>query len=197
MCISQQWLRGGDVRIHVEKRMTQTSVDTVCATLADRESGVHPAPRSRGRGCRSLNRDDVSGSKAAILAEVGRARERRRDGTLLTGRPGRPRGVGAGRRVEKRAVDSPVTADAADVAACQFRPRLAVRCTVPRRTSTPDDTTRGAPLTMTQTRHRRPDRPSSASRAHQIFMPTDTPVRTSDRIELDRDQAPPAGGSAR
>ena len=197
MCISQQWLRGGDVRIHVEKRMTQTSVDTVCATLVVPESGDHLAPDGRGWGCSSLYRNDISGSNAARRAEVGLACERRRGGPLPTGRPCQPRDVGAGGRVGKRVVNTPGTAGTADFAACQFHPRLAVRCTVCRRTIAPGDTTPGTPLEMRQMRHRRPDRPSSASRPHEIFMATDTPVQTSDRIELDCDYVPSAGGNTR
>lgn len=179
MCISQQWLRGGDIRIHVEKRMTQTSVDTVCEQLAVPETD----PGYRRLVHTSLCRERIASLEGSTLAES--ADGQWRSSAPSTRGPSCLLGDEPERQVGKRPVAGPGTGASA---ACRHRPRLPVNRTVRRRAISPG--TRTPEPTMTHTRHRRPDQPSSLSRPHQILMATDTPAGPSDCTVSDCDHAP-------
>jgi len=188
VCIPQQWLRGRDIRIHTEKRMTQAPVETACDRRFDQETRVRPTPVRRGRVYMSLYRKHTQGPEAARPAESDRTGGRPERATATTRRSHPSAGARRWRpRTSRR------WPGIADGVAYRCRSRPAVSSTVRRRTISPGESTSGPTTETADVRRRRFGRPNGLSRTHRTHMVTDKPARQSDRIDLDSDHAPTGG----
>ena len=188
MCIPQQWLRGRDIRVHTEKRMTRAPIETTCDRRSGWETRVRQDLVRRGRVYMSLYRKHTQGPEAARPAGSDRTGGRPERATATTRRYDPSAGARHWRpRTSRR------WPGIADGVAYRCRSRPAVSGTVRRRTISPGESTSGPTAETADARRCRFGRPNGLSRTHRTHMVTDKPVRQSDRIDLDSDHAPTGG----